>query len=268
LRFGINRSLGWNRIRSDLYSVEITGNMLHFTGHGYGHGVGLCEAGAFEMAREQHTSSEILAFYFPNTRPGLTPSGELWHNESIGSITLRTLSLNAELSDAIEIAWKRALTLFPPPSEAPRPVITIAPTTELFRQITTSPGYLLAVTRGDQITLQPLSVLRRNGPIEPLILHEFLHVLIESQSTEKAPLWLREGLAEALADVRSPYTPASNSLVNIEQKLASPADLGAYRQAHRDAEAIVRTLGHTYSLTVMRRWLRDGVPEQVEQSLR
>lgn len=60
LRFGINRSLGWSRIRSDLYNVAIVGNMLHFTGQGYGHGVGLCQSGAFQMAREHHTAAGRL----------------------------------------------------------------------------------------------------------------------------------------------------------------------------------------------------------------
>ena len=267
LRFGINRSLGWNRIRSDLYTVVVTGNMLHFTGHGYGHGVGLCQAGAFEMAREHRTAAEILAFYFPNTHAGLISSGGLWHNETAGAVTIRAISPNPELTHAIEIAWQRALGLFPLMSDAPRPTIVVAPTTELFRQLTSSPGYLLAVTRGDQITLQPLSVLRRNGPLESVILHEFLHVLIESQSTSETPLWLREGLAEALGDIQSAYTPPSLSVIDIERALANPPDLAAYRQAHRDAAAIVRALGHTYSLSVMREWLRNGVPAQVLQSV-
>jgi stage II sporulation protein D len=152
--------------------------------------------------------------------------------------------------------------------ETPQPTILFTPTTELFRQLTTSPGYLLAVTRGNQITLQPLPILKRNGPIEPLLLHELLHILIESQSTDKAPLWLREGLAEALADIHSAYTPPTSSLATIEQKLANPSSLAEYRQAHRDAAAVVRSLGHTYSLAVMRQWLRDGVPAQALGALR
>jgi stage II sporulation protein D len=263
LRFGVNRALGWNRIRSDLYTVVLTGNMLHFTGHGYGHGVGLCQTGAFQMALEHHTAAEILTFYFPNTHLGLTPSGGLWHKETIGTVTLRTITPDPEITESVQLAWRRALALLPPTGETPQPTIVLAPTTELFRQIATSPGDLLAVTRGDQITLQPLPILRRNGPIEPLLLHELLHTLIESQSTNKAPLWLREGLAGALADIHSAYTPPTSSLATIEQRLADPPSLTANEQAHRDAAAIVRTLGRTYSLTVMRQWLRDGVPAQV-----
>jgi hypothetical protein len=94
-----------------------------------------------------------------------------------------------------------------------------------------------------------------------------LHTLIESESTDKAPLWLREGLAEALADVHSAYTPPASTLATIEHRLTDPQSLAEFQRAHRDAAAIVRSLGHTYSLAVMRQWLRDGVPTQIQQTL-
>lgn len=266
LRFGINRALGWNRIRSDLYAVRLSGHALLFIGHGYGHGVGLCQAGAFQMAKEHHTAAEILAFYFPSAHPGLTPSGELWHAEKIGDLTLRSAQSTPEITRAAQRAWKQALTLFPPTYKTPQPIVTVAPTTELFRQLTASPGYLLASTRGDEIILQPLSVLRPNSPLEPLLLHELLHTLIESESTKKAPLWLREGLAKALAG-DDPNEISTSSLAAIEQALAAPPSLLASQQAHHDAETIVRRLGRTYSLTVMRRWLQDGVPPIVLSQL-
>jgi stage II sporulation protein D len=267
LHFAINRALGWNQIRGDLYTVAIANDMLLFKGHGYGHGVGLCQVGAYQMALEHHTTAEILSFYYPGTHIGLTSSGGQWHTENIGAITLRTTVSDLHLNSAIQSAWQQALTLLPPAGNTPNPTITLAPTTELFRQLTASPGYLLAVTRRDQITLQPLSTLQRYGPLQPLLLHELLHALIESQSTAKAPLWLREGLTEALVDLHSAYKPPQSSIADIEQTLANPPNLATDQQAHRDAAAIVRTLGHTYSLTVMRQWLRDGVPPQVLATL-
>jgi hypothetical protein len=219
------------------------------------------------MAREHHTATEILAFYFPNTRLGLTASGSLWRQETSGPVTLRTTTPDPEMTRSVQLAWKQALTLLPTPGQTPQPTIILTPTTELFRQLTNSPGYLLAVTRGDQVTLQPLPILRRNGPIEPLILHELLHLLIESQSTDKAPIWLREGLVAALADIHSPYMPPTLSVAAIEQNLIEPPSLIASQQAHRGAASIVRTLGHTYSLNVMRQWLHDGVPTRVLETL-
>lgn len=37
----------------------------HISGHGWGHGVGLCQIGAARMAIEGHSYRDILAFYYP-----------------------------------------------------------------------------------------------------------------------------------------------------------------------------------------------------------
>ncbi|HVT98246.1 MAG TPA: SpoIID/LytB domain-containing protein, partial [Acidobacteriaceae bacterium] len=65
LRFALNRALGWNQLRSDWYSVQLREGVLSFDGRGYGHGVGLCQAGATEMATEGRSAADILQFYFP-----------------------------------------------------------------------------------------------------------------------------------------------------------------------------------------------------------
>jgi len=39
-----------------------------FNGRGYGHGVGLSQEGAIEMAKEGKTFTEILDYYYPNTK--------------------------------------------------------------------------------------------------------------------------------------------------------------------------------------------------------
>ena len=38
-----------------------------FRGHGWGHGVGLCQIGAAEMAMEGFTYQQILAHYYPSS---------------------------------------------------------------------------------------------------------------------------------------------------------------------------------------------------------
>ena len=42
--------------------------LFHLTGHGWGHGAGLCQIGAAQMAAEGHTYEEILQFYYHGTR--------------------------------------------------------------------------------------------------------------------------------------------------------------------------------------------------------
>jgi stage II sporulation protein D len=38
-----------------------------FKGIGWGHGVGMCQWGAYQMSRERYTYDEILQFYYPGT---------------------------------------------------------------------------------------------------------------------------------------------------------------------------------------------------------
>src|SRR6266403_866376 len=66
-RYAVNRALGWNKIRSDLYNLRNDGDHSLFSGRGSGHGVGLCQAGAEEMARQGKDYRQILDFYFPGT---------------------------------------------------------------------------------------------------------------------------------------------------------------------------------------------------------
>jgi stage II sporulation protein D len=51
-------------LRSSYFSIEISGNTITFKGHGYGHGLGLCQQGAMEMARVGYSYVDILMFYF------------------------------------------------------------------------------------------------------------------------------------------------------------------------------------------------------------
>ena len=60
--------LGPNRLRSLKFEVEATPSGLIFTGFGWGHGVGLCQWGAYGMAVRGQPMEEILAFYFPGAQ--------------------------------------------------------------------------------------------------------------------------------------------------------------------------------------------------------
>jgi len=62
------KKLGWNQVKSAWFTVLPEGDAFHFTGHGLGHGVGLCQWGARGMALEGKKFDQILRFYFPQTR--------------------------------------------------------------------------------------------------------------------------------------------------------------------------------------------------------
>jgi stage II sporulation protein D len=67
-----NNKLLLNDIREDLklkssyFHVEPGNGTIVIRGHGYGHGLGMCQEGAMEMARVGYTYVDILMFYFRN----------------------------------------------------------------------------------------------------------------------------------------------------------------------------------------------------------
>ncbi len=55
-------------IPSTMFEIEDYGDKIIFKGKGYGHGVGMCQYGAKQMAEMGFNYKEILKFYFPNLK--------------------------------------------------------------------------------------------------------------------------------------------------------------------------------------------------------
>lgn len=63
----VTRRLGVKTLRSTLFTVKKTHGTFVFTGKGFGHGVGLCQAGALARLKAGDSPKEVLAHYFPGT---------------------------------------------------------------------------------------------------------------------------------------------------------------------------------------------------------
>jgi len=59
--------LGGRALRSAKFDARIEGERVRFLGSGSGHGVGLCQWGASELARQGRSYRQILAHYYPGT---------------------------------------------------------------------------------------------------------------------------------------------------------------------------------------------------------
>ena len=70
----MNRSIPFRKIRDDwklrssFFSVRVEGNYIILDGKGYGHGVGLCQEGAMEMALKGKTHQEIIDIYYQDIK--------------------------------------------------------------------------------------------------------------------------------------------------------------------------------------------------------
>jgi stage II sporulation protein D len=61
------KALGWSILPSTNFKMALDGDSILFEGKGYGHGVGLCQWSALQMAREGKNYKEILSFFYPGT---------------------------------------------------------------------------------------------------------------------------------------------------------------------------------------------------------
>ncbi len=56
-----------------LKNKEIKEGKWLFSGGGFGHGAGMSQSGAIELAKNGWTTKQILSHYYPNTKYGFLP---------------------------------------------------------------------------------------------------------------------------------------------------------------------------------------------------
>jgi stage II sporulation protein D len=68
LREVLAETFGARSIRSTWFDVSRRGQTFEFSGRGFGHGVGLCQAGALARVRAGQKVPKVLQTYFPGTK--------------------------------------------------------------------------------------------------------------------------------------------------------------------------------------------------------
>lgn len=63
----LRRVLGYTVLSSTQFDFEVVGFQIQFTGRGAGHGVGLCQWGAKELAEKGYSAEAIVRYYYPGT---------------------------------------------------------------------------------------------------------------------------------------------------------------------------------------------------------
>jgi len=267
MRFAIGRSFGWNRVRSELYEVENTATSVIFKGRGAGHGVGLCQAGAEEMAKEGQSYRQILDFYYPGTKLGATAAGWDWQTRESESFELKStqpeqdaelLAVAQKTLDALhaELGWtldaKAQLRVFP--------------TLDAYRNTTGQPGWIAATTRGHIISLQPLATLKEKGILESTLRHELIHLLVESHAHAGTPLWFREGLVLYLTDPDKRFEPVTMPEGQIEAVLQQPGGRDEIQRAYAAARTRVTQMVQENGRTAVLEWLSAGLGSSARSS--
>ena len=55
-------------LKSTFFEVEVKGEQVILKGRGFGHGLGMCQEGAMQMAKHGMTFLQIITYYFPGTK--------------------------------------------------------------------------------------------------------------------------------------------------------------------------------------------------------
>jgi len=234
----VGRHLGWQHVRSTLFDLQRTASGYRVTGRGFGHGAGLCVLGATRRAARGASAESILAFYFPGLAVSAAPAAAPARDDIGLALPAEESSERPALLDLLQRSREEIARAAGVPPRAMR--VTVHPTVESFGHATGQSWYVAGATRGSDIHLLSIAVLRRNGQLERVVRHEVAHVLID-RSLDSRPLWVREGMAGYFAG--RPDSAAREFPVSLRcpsnDELRRPSSSEAQRDAYARAEACV-----------------------------
>ncbi len=207
LRTAVSQTLGPRLIKSTLFDLRQVRGGYVFSGHGSGHGVGLCVLGSANLAAAGVTAPEILGRYFPGTtiadeggagvtpaRPTAVPAAPVPGTpDLVVALPSGDDAQRPALTGAADEARRQiaaALGVTPP---APM-TVRVHPSNESFEQATGRPWYGLSAVVAGEIHLPPISGLQERGLLVPALRRAVARLLVDGPLAGR-PEWVREGLA-------------------------------------------------------------------------
>jgi SpoIID/LytB domain protein len=258
LRTVVGRTLGWQHIKSAAFTVRKEGDAFHFSGHGSGHGVGLCVIGSVRLAERGTDADQILARYYPGLEISkMTPTAAMLAariapapppsmratgaprppvpdvlvslpDDDEGehdAILQQTTRARDELARTLGVAAPATLTL------------RFHPTTDEYERATGRPWFTSGTYVDGELHLLPLAALRDRGVLEQTVRHELVHLMTDS-ALEARPQWVREGAALYFADpAASPPVGSARPSCPDDNELLRPVSAGALSNAFARARA-------------------------------
>ncbi|MCC7341590.1 MAG: SpoIID/LytB domain-containing protein [Bryobacterales bacterium] len=272
-RFAIGRQLGWQLLKSDLYDVRSEDAFVHFIGKGSGHGVGLSQRGAVEMARQGANYRQILTFYFPGTRTGVNAQGVQWR--MLRTDRLRFFFAQGAADPAFAAAASAELARLETETQyrlRHEWTIRVYSSLDLFRNSAGLGGDIAAAARGREIHLQPLATLRGQGNLRATLRHEFAHALILEEAQRPLPEWLHEAMARwlsgTLTQAGRPQPPRCAGVTRFEDlERKTVGGWEARRQATLVADEFLRLAIRQLGRQTVLGWPRAGFPGHHKEAL-
>jgi stage II sporulation protein D len=276
LRVAVGRTLGWQLIKSTAFEIRREGGAYRLTGHGSGHGVGMCVIGAAHLGAQGKSAESILARYFPGLpiSPGdltLVPppvrrtevtgrsesrapsAGRVAPGDGAGTergrspilVSLPDLDEGERSAIVAETTrarddLARALGVPLPP----RVTLRFHPTTDDYERTTGRAWFTSGALIGDELHLLPVGVLHERAMLDRTIRHELVHLMADA-ILKGRPLWVREGAAihfagdlpPAAAAQRPAFRPDPRAACPDDNELLHPLSVGALSNAYARARA-------------------------------
>jgi stage II sporulation protein D len=258
-RYAINRRLGWNTLKSSMFTIQRGNDGLTFRGRGLGHGVGLCQTGADAMGQSGASVDRILAHYFPGAtiEPAEDQRARVLSSEHFElSFPAREETL---VSRALEILEsERAKLGARARGLSPRVAVRTYGSTADFGRATGQPGWVAGASDGRSIDLQPLHVLESHGILRRTLRHELLHLVVHRSRARGVPRWYEEGMILYLAEESMTALPA----VAVEKSMAAART--RMEQSYARARSRVAALARQRGEDVLWEVLQNPSPEDLQ----
>jgi stage II sporulation protein D len=259
LRVAIGSGLGWQHIRSTVFQLQRRGNRFRFTGHGFGHGVGMCVVGSMRSAEAGDSAATILARYFPGTVlsrfafPSV-PAGPGVQRPPPPEVTPGPTSLTRSIASGVELALpERDVALRPELTAAilqarnemaaalgldvpPRVAVRFHATPASYERAAGQPWFTFGAVTNGEIQLLPLDALRDRGILGRMLRRELVRLMTHDALADR-PAWVRDGTALHFSDPAP--DPPPRTACPRDGELLQPVSIGALSDAYSRARQCV-----------------------------
>lgn len=239
LRVAVGRSLGWQHIKSTAFDLRRQGDYYRFSGHGSGHGVGMCVIGSAKLAEQGRNADEILARYYPGLpigQPGsnavTTPAAP---EPNPPAKTAIALALPDEDEGGHALIEKQALAARDELATLlgvtpPRVVLRFHATTDEFELATGRPWFSSTAAFNNELHLIPVMALRERGVLDQTIRRGLVHLMVDAPLKDR-PAWVREGASLYYSDPKTAVPAQGRPQCPTDIELIQPVSAGALSNA-------------------------------------